>query len=152
MLDYVLQKSKKINAKVVNLMSGSNETRLPIQHELCEWNWKLPKSAFNSKQEWNQDEYQYKCKELYDWSSCEDDYMWNPSTSNCESKNACKIDEYLDIKDFSCNKRLFRKIIVSMWRWDIKYNWNLKCREKNNMRKNNSFIHTITLVIICFYY
>ena len=35
-LDYVLQKSKKINAKVVNLMSGSNETRLPIQHELCE--------------------------------------------------------------------------------------------------------------------
>ena len=38
------------------------------------------------------------CKELDDWGSCKNDYMWNPTTCDCEFNKAYKIDEYLDIK------------------------------------------------------
>ena len=33
-------------------------------------------------------------KELDDWSSCKDDYMWNANTCDCQRHNARKIDEY----------------------------------------------------------
>ena len=38
------------------------------------------------------------CTELDDWSSCNDGYMWIPSTCACERDKACKTGEYLDIK------------------------------------------------------
>ena len=33
-------------------------------------------------------------KELDDWGSCKNYYMWNPSTCDCDCNKACKIDEY----------------------------------------------------------
>ena len=33
--------------------------------------------------------------------------MWNPSKSYCESNKASKTGEYLDIKNVSCETRLF---------------------------------------------
>ena len=30
--------------------------------------------------------------------------MWNPSTCDCECNNACKTDEFLDIKNYSREK------------------------------------------------
>ena len=50
------------------------------------------------------------CRELSDWDSCKDDYMWNPSMWDCGCNKAYKIDEYLDIKHWSCEKRLFGKL------------------------------------------
>lgn len=41
------------------------------------------------------------CKELNDWISCKDGYMWNRSTCDCQINKVCKIDDYLDIKNFS---------------------------------------------------
>ena len=38
--------------------------------------------------------------------------MWNPSTCNCECNKACKIDEYIDIKNCSCEKRLISKLVL----------------------------------------
>ena len=35
--------------------------------------------------------------------------MGNPSTQDCERNRACKVDEYLDIKNSSCGKRLVDK-------------------------------------------
>ena len=32
--------------------------------------------------------------------------MWNPSTCNCGYNKACKSDQYFDIKNFSCVKRV----------------------------------------------
>ena len=32
--------------------------------------------------------------------------MWNHSKCNCEINKACKIDEYLDIKNCFCEKQL----------------------------------------------
>ena len=37
------------------------------------------------------------CKELDDWSSCKNDYMWNPSKCDYKCNKACKIFEFLDI-------------------------------------------------------
>ena len=44
-------------------------------------------SVCNSKQKWNNDECWCEHKELDDWSSCKDDYMWNPSTCDCDCNN-----------------------------------------------------------------
>ena len=38
--------------------------------------------------------------------------MWNPSTYGCECNKACKTDEYLDIKNCTCEKRLIGKLVL----------------------------------------
>ena len=38
--------------------------------------------------------------------------MWNPSNCDCECNKACKIDEYLDIKNCSSQKRLISKVVL----------------------------------------
>ena len=93
-----------MNIKVVNLMPGVNETKFIVQHESCECKCELNESVCNSKQKWNANECWCGCKELLDWSSCKDGYMWNPSTCDCECNKACKIDEYLHMKNCSCWK------------------------------------------------
>ena len=47
-----------------------------------------------------------------DWSSCKDDHMWNPSTYDCKCNKACKTDEYLDIKNWSCEEHLIGKLVL----------------------------------------
>ena len=37
--------------------------------------------------------------------------MWNPSTCDCEWNKACKTDACLEIKNCSCKKRLFGKLV-----------------------------------------
>ena len=39
--------------------------------------------------------------------------MWNSSTCDCKCNKACKIDKYLDIKIFSCKKRLLDKLALA---------------------------------------
>ena len=43
---------------------------------------------------------------------CEKGYKWNPSTCDCEWNKACKIDEYLDIKNCSCKTCLIAKLVL----------------------------------------
>ena len=38
--------------------------------------------------------------------------MWNSSTCDCEFNEACKIDQYFNIKSCSCEKRLIGKLIL----------------------------------------
>ena len=78
-----------MNIKVINLISGVNGIWFLIQHESCER------------------------KMLDSWSSYKDDYMRNPGTCNCKCNKACKIDEYLDIKNWSCKKHLFGKLVLA---------------------------------------
>ena len=79
---------------------------------MCECKCRLNENAFSSKHKLNHDECQCDCKELDDYSSCKDDYMGNPSTCDFEYYKACKIDEYLDIKNCSCEKRIIGKLIL----------------------------------------
>ena len=50
---------------IFNLMSGVNEARLLVHHELCEGKCRYNKSVGNSKQKWN-DECQCECKVVDD--------------------------------------------------------------------------------------
>ena len=39
--------------------------------------------------------------------------MCYPSTSNCECNKTCRIDKCLDIRNCSCEKRLFGKLVLA---------------------------------------
>ena len=107
---YVPNKVKNINVKVFNLVLRVNEIWLLVQYESCECKCRLNKSVRNPKQKKNHHKFWCECKELNDLSSCKNDYMCNPSTCDCECNKACKIDEFLYIKECSCEKRLFGKL------------------------------------------
>ena len=65
------------------LISRVTETGFLVQHGPCECICTLNESVCNSKQKWNHDECCCKSRELYDWSSCEDDCMWDFGTCDC---------------------------------------------------------------------
>ena len=54
---------KKLNIKVFNLMSRTNETRHIEWHELCRCKCRLDASVCNNKQCWNDDKCRCECKE-----------------------------------------------------------------------------------------
>ena len=39
--------------------------------------------------------------------------MWDLSTCDCKCDKACKIGKYLDVKNCSCKKRLFGKLVLA---------------------------------------
>ena len=57
-----MNKVQNMNVKVFNLISGTNKTKFLVQHELGECKCGLNESICNSKQKWNHDECQCKCK------------------------------------------------------------------------------------------
>ena len=61
---------------------------------------------------------------------------------------ACKIDEYVDIKNCSCEKRLINKL-VSEYKVEILNTTETLLEKKRGCAENNCLIHTISLVIIC---
>ena len=74
--------AKKLNVKVFNLMSRTNETRFIEWHETCKWECKFGENVFNYKQLWNKNKCSCECKELIDKGVCNKWFIWNPS--NCE--------------------------------------------------------------------
>ena len=52
------------------------------------------------------------CEEIDYLDYCRNDYMWNPNKWDHECNKACKIDEYLDIKNCSCEKRVIDKLVI----------------------------------------
>ena len=79
-----------------------------VRHESFKCKCRSNQSVCNSKQKYNHEEYWSEWKELD-----QDDYMWNPRKCDCEWNKACKIDEYLDIKNCSCEKRLIGKLVLA---------------------------------------
>ena len=102
---------KHMNVKVFNLISGINETRSLVQHELCKIICTLNQILSNSNKKWNHGGCRCDCKD--DWSSCKDDYMSNPITCDCQWTKACKNDKNLGIKNYSCIKRLFDILVLA---------------------------------------
>ena len=62
---------KKLNVKVFNLMSRTNETRHIEWHETCKCKCRLDSSASNNKQRWNKHKCRCECKELIDKGLCD---------------------------------------------------------------------------------
>ena len=73
---------------------------------MFEYKCGLNETVSNSKPKWNPDECWCECKESNDWGSSKNNYIWNLSMCNCECYKTCKIDEYLNDKNCSCEKNL----------------------------------------------
>ena len=56
------------------------------------------------------------CKELNDRGSCINDYILNSGTCDCECNEAYKIAEYLYIKNCLCEKSLFDKLVLTLYK------------------------------------
>ena len=101
---------KKLNVKVFNLMSRTNETRHIKWHETCKCKCRLDASVCNNKQCWNDDKCRCECKELIDKGVCNKGYIWNPSNCECECDKSCDVGKYLDCENCKCRKRLVDKL------------------------------------------
>ena len=44
---------------------------------------------------------------------CINDYIWSPNTRDFECNKAFRIDEFLDVENFLCEKSLFDQLILT---------------------------------------
>ena len=88
------------------------------------------------------------CKKLNDWGFCINGHIWNPRTCDKERNKACKFDEYLDIENCSCEKRLIGKLVLVCVD-EILNTTERSFGNKISVCENNSLIHTISLIVIC---
>ena len=102
---------KNLNAKALNLMSRTNETRLIKWHETCKCKCRLDASVSNSKQRWNDDKCRCECKELINKGVCDKWFIWNPSNCECECDKSCDVGEYLDYENCKCRRKLVDKLV-----------------------------------------
>ena len=102
---------KKLNVKVFNLISRTNETRHIKWHETYKYKCRLDASVCNNKQRQNNDKCQCECKEFIDKDICNKGYAWNPSNCKCECDKSCDVGEYLDHENCKCRKRLIDKLV-----------------------------------------
>ena len=122
-------------------MSGVNENKYLVQHELCRYKFRLNGNICHSKQKKNHDESRFECKKWDDWGSCKDDFMLNPST--CECNKACKIDKYLDPKSCSCEIWLFGKLVLACGDEVLNTTNNSLDDKKATYEKSNCLIHIV---------
>ena len=101
--------AKKLNVKLFNPMSRTNETRHIKWHEICKCECKLDAIVCNNKRRCNNDKCPCECKELIDKGMCDKGFIWDPS--NCECDKSCDIGEYLDYENWKCRKRLTDKLV-----------------------------------------
>ena len=97
-------KTEGLNLHVFNMITGINESKTLTKHISCECKYKLDVAKCNSNQWWNSNKCWCKCKKHY---ICEKDYVWNPSTCNCQNRkylaniiddSAIVCDEVIDVE------------------------------------------------------
>ena len=98
MQEFVFLILKKLNVKVFNLMSRTNETRSIKWHETCKCICRLNKIICNNKQRWNKDKYRCECKEF------NKGFIWIPGNCECDCDKSCNIGQYIDYSDCKCKK------------------------------------------------
>ena len=74
---------------------------------------------------------------------------WILSTCDCKCNKNCKNDEYLDIKNCSCEKRLFGKLALACENEKLITTETSLNNRKVACEKSNCLIHTISLAITC---
>ena len=75
--------------------------------------------------------------------------MWSTSTCHCKCNKVGKIDEYLDIKNCSCEKRLIVRFVLACVHEILNKPGTSLDDEKVICEKHNCLFNTISLVIIC---
>ena len=109
---------KKLNVKVFNLMSLTNEIRSIKWHETCKCICRLNEIVCNNKQKWNKDKCRCECKELIDKKVCDKGYIFNPSNCKCECYKSCNTSQYLDYSDRKCKKKIIDPLIEECIEYD----------------------------------
>ena len=102
---------KKLDFKVFNLMSKTNETRHIKWHETCKCICRLNEIIWNNKQRWNEKTCRCECKELIDKKVCDKGFIRNSSNCEYECDKSCNIGQCLDYSDCKCKKKLIDPII-----------------------------------------
>ena len=105
MQEFVFLILKKLNVKVFNLMSRTNETRSIKWHKSCKCICSLNKIICNNKQRWNEEKCKCDCKKLIDKGVCYKGFIWNLRNCQCECHKSCNISQYLDYSDCKCEKK-----------------------------------------------
>ena len=79
-------------------------------------------------------------------------YTWNRSISDCECHKECKTVEYLVIKNSSCKRCLFGKL-VSASEDEILNTTEVASIVDNKLayEKTSCFIHAISFITICLF-
>ena len=97
---------KKLNVKVFNLISRTNETRQTKWLETYKCKCRLNASVCYNKQRWNDDKCRCDCKELIDKGVCNEESIWNSKNCQWQCNKSCDVREYLDYKNWKCRKNL----------------------------------------------
>ena len=75
--------------------------------------------------------------------------MWNLSTWDFECNKSCKIYKRFDIKNCSCEKCLFGKLVLACEDEILNTTESPLLNIKVTFEKNNCLIYTISSVIAC---
>ena len=102
---------KKLNVKVFNLMSRTNDTRHIKWHETCKCKCRLGAIVCNNEQRWNKNKCRCECKELIDKGIWDKEFIWNLSNCDCECDKLCDVGECYDYKNCKCTNKLVGKLI-----------------------------------------
>ena len=102
---------KGMSIKVLNLMSGTNETRYVTWHETCACKFGLDASICIDKQRRNTDKSSCECKYLIDKDRCDYEFVWNPIICECEYHESYDAVKYLDYANCKCRKRIIGKVV-----------------------------------------
>ena len=88
--------AKKLNVKLSNIMSRTNEARHTEWHETCKCKCRVNSSVCNNKERWYDDKFRHECKELIDKGVFDKGFIWNPGNCECGYCKSCDFSEYLD--------------------------------------------------------
>ena len=84
-----------------------------------------------------------------DWGSCEKDYIWNPSTCDCECNKTWKSVGNKNTKSCSWKKRLIDKLVLAC-EGEILTKTKISLDDEKVTCDEISFlVHNILLIIIC---
>ena len=81
------------------MITRINESKTLTKHILCECKCKLDEKKCNLNRWWNSDICRYECKKHH---ICEKEYVWNPSTCNCE--NGKYLASIMDYSAIMCDE------------------------------------------------
>ena len=79
---HVPNKTEDLNLSVFEMITGINEWKTLTKYISCKCKCEFDGRKYNSDQWWNNDKFWCECIKHH---VCEKDYIWNPSTCNCEN-------------------------------------------------------------------
>ena len=139
---------KKLNVKVFNLMSRTNETRSIKWHETCKCIGRLNEIICNNKQRLNKEKCRSQCKELIGKRVCDKGYIFNPSNCECKCDKSCNIGQYLDYSDCKRKKKLIDPLIEECTENDDETKLvNITVENENSSCKMYIVLMTVVFII-----